>query len=322
MLASLNATAAGLNYAHLTREGARRTVARFVRLLLAMGYTHIARMRDVKGRHLREYVAHRLKHGIALRTIHNEMSHLRGLLRADGATAVADAPELNDKLGIGGASRKGTNAPATDEQIEAICMRAIKSRRPGIAAMIRLDCALGLRGNEGLHAHIDTLNRWRRELEAEGIVQVVLGTKGGRTRYVEPQDRVAAMSAIEFAIQSVSPSGFLISRADGKRVAGLKSARSIWQSWAHRHGFKPHSLRYRFAEAQSSSYSDDGFEEREALARVSLDLGHGDGRGRWVKSVYLSGKDAADPSAGKIDVAISRADPCFQNSPDRQSNER
>lgn len=25
----------------------------------------------------------------------------------------------------------------------------------------------------------------------------------------------------------------------------------------------------------------------EALARTSMDLGHGDGRGRWVKMIYL-----------------------------------
>jgi hypothetical protein len=31
----------------------------------------------------------------------------------------------------------------------------------------------------------------------------------------------------------------------------------------------------------------EGIALREALARTSLDLGHGDGRGRWVKMVYL-----------------------------------
>jgi hypothetical protein len=31
----------------------------------------------------------------------------------------------------------------------------------------------------------------------------------------------------------------------------------------------------------------------EALAALSKDLGHGDGRCRWVKSVYLRGTDAA-----------------------------
>ncbi|ESA61313.1 integrase family protein [Escherichia coli 1-182-04_S4_C2] len=32
-----------------------------------------------------------------------------------------------------------------------------------------------------------------------------------------------------------------------------------------------------------------GFSEKEALAMVAMDLGHGDGRGRWVKQIYGRG---------------------------------
>ena len=35
------------------------------------------------------------------------------------------------------------------------------------------------------------------------------------------------------------------------------------------------------------AYLADGIAMSEALARTSMDLGHGDGRGRWVKMVYL-----------------------------------
>ncbi|CAM3375846.1 hypothetical protein XNC1_3480 [Xenorhabdus nematophila ATCC 19061] len=33
-------------------------------------------------------------------------------------------------------------------------------------------------------------------------------------------------------------------------------------------------------------YKTQGFSEREALAQVSMDLGHGDGRGRYIRQVY------------------------------------
>jgi len=33
---------------------------------------------------------------------------------------------------------------------------------------------------------------------------------------------------------------------------------------------------------------------RETSAALSKDLGHGDGRGQWVKMVYLRGIDAAE----------------------------
>ncbi|SPX19995.1 DNA-binding prophage protein [Escherichia coli] len=59
--------------------------------------------------------------------------------------------------------------------------------------------------------------------------------------------------------------------------------------------YSPHSLRYAWAQDDIRRYlaQDDirrylaqGFSEKEALAMVAMDLGHGDGRGRWVKQVY------------------------------------
>jgi len=35
------------------------------------------------------------------------------------------------------------------------------------------------------------------------------------------------------------------------------------------------------------AYRDAGFSQREAGIATSLDLGHGDGRGRYVASVYV-----------------------------------
>jgi hypothetical protein len=48
-----------------------------------------------------------------------------------------------------------------------------------------------------------------------------------------------------------------------------------------------HSLRYAFAQDQLVRYESHGFSKEEALALVSCDLGHGDGRGRYVEQVYI-----------------------------------
>ncbi|MBQ3300601.1 MAG: hypothetical protein IJH04_00345 [Eggerthellaceae bacterium] len=55
-----------------------------------------------------------------------------------------------------------------------------------------------------------------------------------------------------------------------------------------------HALRYTFAHDQYRLYRAEGSSHRETLAALSKDLGHGDGRGRWVKIVYLRGMDAAE----------------------------
>nr|WP_274724768.1 integrase domain-containing protein [Xenorhabdus bovienii] len=48
----------------------------------------------------------------------------------------------------------------------------------------------------------------------------------------------------------------------------------------------PHSMRYHFAQQSGAHYKAQGFSEQEALALVSMDLGHGDGRGRYIRQVY------------------------------------
>ena len=42
-----------------------------------------------------------------------------------------------------------------------------------------------------------------------------------------------------------------------------------------------------FCAGRVEAYLQNGIPMAEALARTSMDPGHGDGRGRWVKMVYL-----------------------------------
>lgn len=70
----------------------------------------------------------------------------------------------------------------------------------------------------------------------------------------------------------------------------LKSAMDYWHNQVARIGltgaYSPHSLRYAWAQDAIRHYLAKGFNQKEALAMVAMDLGHGDGRGRYVAQVY------------------------------------
>jgi len=66
-----------------------------------------------------------------------------------------------------------------------------------------------------------------------------------------------------------------------------------WRSQNSRAGltgrYSPHSLRYAWAQEAIQHYRQQGFSQKEARALVSTDLGHGDGRGRYIEHVYGRG---------------------------------
>jgi integrase len=286
-LASLMAVVATLKGAHLTREARERTSRRFAAFCVSKGFTHLLDAADLRGKQIRIYIATRKKEGVTVRTLQNEMAHIRQILRASGRSSVADAPELSNKaLEIGGGSRTGKKRAMTEGELDRFVQVASKLKRPGMGALLCLEWHLGLRGNEAIHARVDTLERWDQELSRNGKINVLAGTKGGRTRTVDIFDVDAARKAVRNALAIAREQGeFLVARRDGKRVGGLKQARSIYHSWCRRHGVVPHAARYTFAQRQYVAYQKT-FGDREALVAVSRDLGHGDGRGRWIRSVY------------------------------------
>ncbi|MBZ0087187.1 MAG: integrase domain-containing protein [Thermomonas sp.] len=287
--ASIVAVMARLGGSHLTREARERTAAKFSKLMYEAGYTHLARPADISGKHLRAYIAARQAEAPGVRTLQNELAHLRSVLRSVGKHTVASAAELsNEALGISGGSRLGTKTAMSSEDFQTFTERAERQGRPGMAALLRLERYLGLRGNEAIHAREDTLCRWERELQADVRITVLAGTKGGRPRTVNVFDWTNASAAISSALTvCAKQGGYLVIRANGSPAGGLMQARRIYHSWAHRIGIQPHSARYAFARNQLDGYLSRGYSSREALMAVSQDLGHGDGRGRWVKSVYM-----------------------------------
>ncbi|AFI92141.1 DNA-binding prophage protein [Pectobacterium parmentieri] len=114
---------------------------------------------------------------------------------------------------------------------------------------------------------------------------VVFGTKGGRPRQTRMLDWEALIQTVNQALAvAAAYNGRLIDKPD------LKSAINRWRSQTALAGLKgqysPHSLRYAWAQDAMYYYRQQGFSNREASALVSMDLGHGDGRGRYVERVY------------------------------------
>lgn len=274
--------------AHHTREARVHTAEMLAAALRKAGYIHLRSVADIGLRHLRAYVQARLSDNISPRTLANEVSHVRTFVRMCGNEAWLDDPASSNKaLGVPQGSRIGTKVPLTADQIECAVCTAFDSGRPGMAAIIGLQLHLGLRGAEAIFADSETLKRWMREAGETGQVHVVRGTKGGRPRWSVLPDVAAALDAIDqaFAVARVQR-GFLVVRKNGAPAGSLKSARSIYHSWMSRCGIQPHALRYQYAIALVKTYESKGLSRKEALAATSLSLGHGDGRGRWVKSVY------------------------------------
>ena len=73
-----------------------------------------------------------------------------------------------------------------------------------------------------------------------------------------------------------------------EQVGVMQACARYWYAM-HRLDVQGHALRYAFARERIDAYRAQGMPLREALVRASMDFGHGhgDGRGRWVRMVYL-----------------------------------
>ena len=274
------------------REGSFRT---FATAMQKAGFG-IRSAAQIGGRHMTAFVAQRQKDGVSSRTLMNSMSHIRTMLEFIGKASLAKDPVYsNEVLGIGQGSRIGTKEPLTDKAQAEFKAAMLAEGRRGIALTMDFQRLIGLRMTEAIRGgHLDTLKRWERELTQKGIVHVVEGTKGGRPRDTHVVDKTGALRVIREAkeLLKAQGGGYLVRRADGSAAKDLKEARSIYRNLCHRAGIQSHSARYAFSHDRLAAYMVGGLSEREARAALSMDLGHGDGRGRYVASVYVRGCDA------------------------------
>ncbi|HDP0318190.1 TPA: integrase domain-containing protein [Salmonella enterica subsp. enterica serovar Concord] len=270
---------------HKTVHDRIKLAQRFCERLVLAQNVQIRRVEQLKARHIEGYVRERLAQGITKRSLQNEMAAVRGILKQAGRDRLAQSARLNNRsLGLSGASRDGTKQAITPEHYRDV-LETARVKDPGLAAALELSRLMGLRSQEAVQS-AQSLRTWKQSLaRGEPRLTVVFGTKGGRPRGTMILDAVAVRKAVDTALAVAEERhGRLIDKPD------LKSAMKYWHSQASRLGltgaYSPHSLRYAWAQDAIRHYLAQGFCEKEALAMTAMDLGHGDGRGRYVAQVY------------------------------------
>ncbi|NZD35368.1 integrase domain-containing protein [Escherichia coli] len=274
---------------HKTVHDRMAIAKRFCHHLLALNIQS-KQVAHIRTRHIEGYIQHRLTQGISKRTLQNEMATLRAVLQQAGRDKLAsDARLSNRTLGLAGASRNGTKQAIPERAYQSALQKA-QATDPGFAAALTLARLMGLRSQEAVQC-AQSLKTWRQALaNGEQQLRVVFGTKGGRPRMTTVQDSVAVKQAVDRAISiAAERNGRLIDATD------LKTAMNYWHNQARRCGLtgehSPHSLRYAWAQDAVRYWLAQGLSKKEALAQVSTDLGHGDGRGRYIRQVYGRGME-------------------------------
>ncbi|EBV7096931.1 DNA-binding protein [Salmonella enterica subsp. enterica serovar Havana] len=266
---------------HKTVHDRIKLAQRFCERLVLAQNVQIRRVEQLKARHIEGYIRERLTQGITKRSLQNEMAAVRCILKH----RLAQSERLNNRsLGLSGASRNGTKLAIMPEHYRDVLEMA-RAKDPGMAAALELSRLMGLRSQEAVQS-AQSLRTWKQSLErGEPRLTVVFGTKGGRPRETIILDAVAVRKVLDNALAVAEDRhGRLIDKPD------LKSAMKYWHSQTAGLGltgaYSPHSLRYAWAQNAIRHYLAQGFCEKEALAMTAMDLGHGDGRGRYVAQVY------------------------------------
>lgn len=247
---------------------------------------HNIQCRDIghlKERHVKAYIEQR-KASAGSRTLQTEMAHIRRILESGGRHQLANSPRLsNEALGLGGVSRIGTKQ-ACPETLYEQALNMAQARDPAVASCMELQRTFGLRAEEAVQAG-KSLNDWQKALaRGSDKLPVIYGTKGGKLREVHVVDKEKAKAVVIRAIKA----------RHGKNMIDkptIKQAMAYYHRETAKAGltgeYSPHSLRYAYARACYNDCLAKDMSEENALAFTSLSMGHGDGRGRWLKSVYL-----------------------------------
>ncbi|WP_279205667.1 integrase domain-containing protein [Obesumbacterium proteus] len=264
--------------------GSHKTVHDRIKLVQRF-YDRLVVVQNVQARHIEDYIHSRLVQGIAKRSLQNEMAAIRQILIQAGRDKLAASERIDNRsLGLSGASRNGTRRAITSEHYRQV-LETAQVKDPGLAAVVELARLMGLRSQEAVQS-VQSLRTWQQALaRGEARLTVVFGTKGGRPRDTLILDADTVKKAVDHAL-------FVAEQRNGKLIdkPDLKSAMKYWHGQASRIGltgaYSPHSLRYAWAQDAIRYYLAQGFSENEALTMASMDLGHGDGRGRYVAQVY------------------------------------
>jgi site-specific recombinase XerC len=237
---------------------------------------------SLTAKQLKGFVVARIEEGISSRSIQNEMSHIRRALEGVGRADFAQGVCSNKELGVPSASRIGAGKVIDPQVLQSALDRAQADTK----ALIELSRSLGLREREAIMS-ASSLREWGHALAQSQPIIVRDGTKGGRARSV-----VVAPGGLESALRAVKSAQAILDQQ--KQLVVSKSLKAAVEQHSDRLaklGLKGenscHSLRRAFAMDQYKHYLGSGCSEKVALSRTSNDLGHGDGRGRWVFNNYI-----------------------------------
>ncbi|AJJ22101.1 integrase domain-containing protein [Yersinia enterocolitica] len=241
----------------------------------------------LKTNHIARYINSRLAENISKRTLQNEMAAIRALLRLAGKTFMANPTHeklSNEALGISGASREGTKVAIPIDVYESVLNKVRKTDK-GAAAAMELSRQLGLRTEEAIQS-VKSLKTWQKTIiNQQEKIRIVFGTKGGRPRDTTIINSDALTKIINDAINIADKNnGKLIDKL-GLHLA-IERYRNIVRAAGLVGQYAPHSLRYAYSRDALAHYRNKGFSQKEAQALVSMDLGHGDGRGQYVARIY------------------------------------
>lgn len=245
-------------------------------------------VKHIKTSHIVKYIESRKTENLSSRTLQNEMSAIRSIMMSAGRNKMGDPnnEQLNNQaLGISGASRDGTKTPINDEKFNSVVTLTAK-KDEGVALAVQLARYAGLRTEETVQS-AKSLKTWRTQLlKGNERIRVVFGTKGGRARETTIFNRGKLLSILDRAISYCeNNNGKLIDRPS--LHAAVDRYRNIVREAGMTGRNAPHSLRYAYSRDAVKFHVNNGMSRVEAEALVSLDLGHGDGRGRYIKQVYF-----------------------------------
>ena len=231
---------------------------------------------------LKGFVAARIEEGISARSIQNEMSHVRRAMEGVGRVKFAQDMCSNKELGVPSGTRIGSGK-VVDPQV---LQRALDQAPADTKSLIELSFSLGLREREAIQS-ANSLREWAVDLHQGKPITVRDGTKGGLARSV-----VVTPGGLERALGAVKSALAVLEQQDRLVVSkSLKAAIEQHSDRLVKLGLKGenscHSLRRAFAMDQYKHYLAAGCSQKVALSRTSNDLGHGDGRGRWVFNNYI-----------------------------------
>lgn len=259
---------------------------RFAERLLKLN-VQIRDIKNIKTGHIELYMKSRLSEEISRRTLQNEMSAIRALLRVAGKTFMANPAheKLNNQaLGISETSRDGTKVAIPDNYFRQV-LTSVEKKDEGVACALRLSRLLGLRTEETVQS-AKSLRTWQKALSnGDEKIHVVFGTKGGRPRDTTVLDSEATLSAINAALKYIKENnGKLIDKPS--LHTAIERYRNVVREAGLTGKYAPHSLRYAYSVDVMNFYMQKGFTKDEAQALTSMDLGHGDGRGHYVARIY------------------------------------